>query len=207
VSFWNFLPPDEPKRTPLALPCVTRKTLLISKTLGIEGGQLLRPGRLRSPEGVQLRLRGNPHGRRGHAPRYQALLQADPELEPSAEAFPGATFSGREHRQLGCRCLLLLCTARSRQGGRGVHRGCRVPPVGTCTTLTAARFWRTRRDSRQLCGPHLRRRGRRCTTNPPTLVEIRAKVEKHINEHLPEACGRARSVSPSLRCWMELNDG
>ena len=43
VSFWNFLPPDELNAILTLYARVTQKTLLISKTLGIEGKKLLRP--------------------------------------------------------------------------------------------------------------------------------------------------------------------
>jgi len=43
VSFWNFLPPDELNSLLTLYTKVTQKTLLISKTLGIEGKKLLTP--------------------------------------------------------------------------------------------------------------------------------------------------------------------
>ena len=43
VSFWNFLPPDELNAILSLYSRVTQKTLLISKTLGIEGKKLLTP--------------------------------------------------------------------------------------------------------------------------------------------------------------------
>jgi len=43
VSFWNFLPPDELNAILSLYTKVTQKTLLISKTLGIEGRKLLTP--------------------------------------------------------------------------------------------------------------------------------------------------------------------
>ena len=43
VLFWNFLPPDELNALLTLYTKVTQKTLMISKTLGIEGKKLLRP--------------------------------------------------------------------------------------------------------------------------------------------------------------------
>ena len=43
VWFWNFLPPDELNEILSLYAKVTQKTLLISKTLGIEGKKLLTP--------------------------------------------------------------------------------------------------------------------------------------------------------------------
>src|SRR3972149_1779057 len=43
VAFWNFLPPEELNNILNLYRTVTRKTLLISKTFGIEGKKLLTP--------------------------------------------------------------------------------------------------------------------------------------------------------------------
>ena len=43
VAFWNFLPPDELNRLLSLYSTVTRKTLLTSETMGIEGRKLLTP--------------------------------------------------------------------------------------------------------------------------------------------------------------------
>ena len=43
IRFWNFLPPNELNRLLTLYSRVTRKTLLISRTLGIEGRKLLTP--------------------------------------------------------------------------------------------------------------------------------------------------------------------
>ena len=57
VSFWNFLPPDELDTILALYTKVTQKTLLISKTLGIEGKKLLTPeDDFDALRGVQPRL-------------------------------------------------------------------------------------------------------------------------------------------------------
>src|SRR5207249_2658279 len=43
VLFWNFLPPEELNAILSLYTKVTQKTLLISKTMGIEGRKLLTP--------------------------------------------------------------------------------------------------------------------------------------------------------------------
>src|SRR6185369_11474106 len=43
VEFWNFLPPDELDELLKLFQRVTSKTIVISRTLGIEGRQLLTP--------------------------------------------------------------------------------------------------------------------------------------------------------------------
>src|SRR5262249_53153593 len=104
VSFWNFLPPDELNAILTLYRTVTQKTLLISKTLGIEGKKLL------TPEDDYEALKEFNHAYEGTKTavedmhlEYQALLQADPELEARLTHLPGATFSGRKRPAKGVR--------------------------------------------------------------------------------------------------------
>jgi superfamily II DNA or RNA helicase len=76
VSFWNFLPPDELNALLTLYTKVTQKTLMISKTLGIEGKKLFRP------EDDYAALREFNHAYEGTKTaieemhlEYQALLQ------------------------------------------------------------------------------------------------------------------------------------
>ena len=48
---------------------------------------------------------------------------------------------------------------------------------------------------------------RKCTTEEKTLVEIRAKVEKHIKNTYLKRVDAPVGVKPALKCWMELNEG
>ena len=104
VSFWNFLPPDELNAILTLYTKVTQKTLLISKTLGIEGKKLL------TPEDDYEALKEFNHAYEGTKTavedmhlEYQALLQADPELEARLKRLPGAIFSGRKRPAKGAR--------------------------------------------------------------------------------------------------------
>jgi hypothetical protein len=96
VEFWNFLPPDELDELLRLFKRVTDKTLVISRTLGIEGRQLLTPddqfdpvkelneqcdGSLSDVE--QLRL------------EYQALVEQHPALAAELTGLPLKVFSGK----------------------------------------------------------------------------------------------------------------
>ena len=108
VNFWNFLPPDELNAILTLYTKVTQKTLLISKTLGIEGKKLL------TPEDDFDALKEFNHAYEGTRTavedmhlEYQALLQADPELEVHLKRLPGSTFSGRKRLTEGMRGVFL----------------------------------------------------------------------------------------------------
>ena len=125
VAFWNFLPPDELNQILSLYTTVTRKTLLISKTLGIEGKKLLRPeDDYDAAQGVQPRLRGLADRRGGHAPRIPGAPAG--RREPGGEdpeAARGGLQRARAPAEGRARGLLLLRAAGARQGEGGVHPG------------------------------------------------------------------------------------
>src|SRR5205823_10617870 len=97
VYFWNFLPPQELNAILTLYTRVTQKTLLISRTLGIEGKKLL------TPEDNYEALREFNHAYEGEKSvvedmhlEYQSLLNADPLLSTRLQRLPGAVFSGKE---------------------------------------------------------------------------------------------------------------
>ncbi len=207
VSFWNFLPPDELNAILTLYTKVTQKTLLISKTLGIEGKKLL------TPEDDFDALKEFNHAYEGTKTavedmhlEYQALLQSDPELESRLRRLPGSTFSGRK---------------RVAKGARGVFFCYALPALdkeaGEFTEEAGTTRWYLYDLDRDVI---LEEPGeivasirskpetpRACTTEEKTLVELRAKVEKHIKNTYLKRVDAPVGVRPALRCWMELNEG
>jgi hypothetical protein len=207
VSFWNFLPPEELNAIFTLYTRVTQKTLLISKTLGIEGKKLL------TPEDDYEALKEFNHAYEGTKTavedmhlEYQALLQADPELEARLKRLPDATFSGRK---------------RPAKGARGVFFCYALPALdkeaGEFTEEAGTTRWYLYDLDRDAIleepgeivanirsKPGTSRKG---TTEEKTLVEVRAKVEKHIKNSYLKRMDAPIGVKPTLRCWMELNEG
>jgi superfamily II DNA/RNA helicase len=102
VSFWNFLPPDELNAILTLYTRVTQKTLLISKTLGIEGRKLF------TPEDDYEALKEFNHDYEGTRTavedmhlEYQDMLKTDPALEERLRKLPGSVFSVRERPESG----------------------------------------------------------------------------------------------------------
>lgn len=207
VSFWNFLPPDELNAILTLYSKVTQKTLLISKILGIEGKKLL------TPEDDFEALKEFNHAYEGTKTaiedmhlEYQALLQGDPELEAHLKRLPGATFSGRE---------------RPAKGVRGVFFCYALPALdreaGEFTEEAGTTRWYLCDLDRDVIleEPHeivlsIRSKpntARKCSSEQKILVELRAKVEKHIRNTYLKRVDAPVGVKPALRCWMELNEG
>ena len=192
VSFWNFLPPDELNAILTLYTKVTQKTLLISTTLGIEGKKLL------TPKDNFAALKEFNHAYEGTKTavedmhlKYQALLQADPELEARLKRLPGTTFSGRK---------------RVAQGARGVFFCYTLPALdkeaGEFTEAAGTTRWYLYDLERKAILEEpgeivasIRSKpetSRRCTTEEKTLLQHpQADREAH-QKQLPEARGRPR---------------
>jgi len=206
VSFWNFLPPEELNAILTLYTRVTQKTLLISKTLGIEGKKLL------TPEDDYDALREFNHEYEGTKTaiedmhlEYQALLAADPDLEKRLSLLPGGTFSGRKRVQKGCRgvffCYALPALDR--------ERGAFTEEAGT------TRWYLHDLDRNAILEEpgeivaSIRSKPetpRSCSMPEPDLVELRGKIEKHIKNSYLKRVDAPIGVRATLRCWMELNE-
>ena len=228
VEFWNFLPPDELDELLRLFKRVTDKTLVISRTLGIEGRQLLTPddqfdpvkelneqcdGSLSDVE--QLRL------------EYQALVEQHPALAAELAGLPLKAFSGKT----------LVCPSTPSRGT--------APPCPYPTAVTGAVFfcYRIPRPDPNLIDTEsgqprwsdaagftvwacydlewkrvLTEPGamadwirsqpdtpRRCVLDRAALSALRQQVEKQlIAEHLRPLQAPV-GVGPILKCWMELS--
>jgi superfamily II DNA or RNA helicase len=207
VTFWNFLPPDELNALLTLYTKVTQKTLMISRTLGIEGKKLL------TPEDDYAALREFNHAYEGTKTvveemhlEYQALLQDQPELAARLNVLPGAFFSGRK---------------RPAKGTRGVFFCYALPALDKETnefteTAGTTRWYLYEMEKSAIleepgeiieslrCKPNT---PRRCITEEKTLKDIRASVLKHIKDTYLKRVDAPVGVKPALKCWMEINEG
>ena len=207
VSFWNFLPPEELNTILTLYRRVTQKTLLISKTLGIEGRKLLTPDDdfdalkefNHAYEGIRTAVEDM------HL-EYQALLQADPELESRLKRLPSATFSGRERVSEGMRGVFLCYALPALDKETGEF----TEEVGTTRWYLYDLDRDAILDEPGEIVASIRAKPdtpRKCTTDENTLIEIRAKVDKQIKNTYLKRIDAPVGVKPSLKCWMELNEG
>jgi len=207
VWFWNFLPPDELNEILSLYTRVTQKTLLISKTLGIEGKKLF------TPEDDYEALKEFNHAYEGMRTaveemhlEYQALLQDDPELETRLRAFPGAIFSGRKKLARGIRGVFFCYALPALDKEKNEF----TEEAGT------TRWYLYDLDREAILEEpgeiveSIRSKPgtpRRCTTEDQTLLDVRKKIEKHIKNTYLKRVDAPVGVKPRLRCWMELNGG
>jgi hypothetical protein len=186
---------------------VTQKTLLISKTLGIEGKKLLTPeDDYEALKEFNQAYEGTKTAIEDMHLEYQALVQDDPGLEARLKMLPGATFSGRK---------------RLVKGARGVFFCYALPALDKeanefTEAAGTARWYLYDLDRDTILEEpgeivaSVRSKPntpRKCTTDEQTLVDVRTKIEKHIKNTYLKRVDAPIGVKPSLKCWMELNEG
>lgn len=217
ILFWNFLPPDELNELLSLYSCVTHKTLRISKTLGIEGGKLIRhDDEYEDLKHFNESYEGTPSQEEQMRLELDRLFAADPKLEEHLRALPGRIFSGREHPKPGTRALFLCFRMPERTTAAATEAG-REAPEQWSTDTGPCRWYLY--DLAQTgpssiienvpeiadiirCKPD---QPRHCTVERPLLTEIRRKVETHIkNTYLKQIQAPVDAPKPVLKCWMEL---
>ena len=136
---------------------------------------------------------------------YQALLQADPDLEARLARFPGAIFSGRK---------------RSAKGVHGVFFCYALPALDKEKNEFTEEAGTTRwylydldretilEESGEIVASIRSKPGtpRHCTTEENTLLDVRQQIEKHIKNSYLKRVDAPVGVKPRLCCWMELNE-
>ena len=205
VWFWNFLPPEELNEILSLYTRVTQKTLLISRTLGIEGKKLL------TPEDDYAALKEFHHAYEGTRTavedmhlEYQALLQADPELEARLTRFPGAIFSGRKRPAKGVRGVFFCYALPALDKEKNEF----TEEAGTARWYLYDLDRETILEEPGEIVASIRSKPttpRKSVTEEKTLIEIRSKIERHIKNSYLKRVQAPIGTRPSLKAWMELN--
>lgn len=204
VWFWNFLPPGELNSLLSLYKTVTRKTLLISETLGIEGKKLLTPDdEYDALKEFNAEYEGSKSATEEMHLKYQELLRKDPELDKRLRAFPGSVFSGRK---------------RVARASRGVFFCYALPALGPdseeFTEEAGHTGWYLYDMDREAIFEDAGAidksiaskpsTPRKCKAEQSVLLDIRRKVESHIKNTYLKAIDAPIGVGPRLVCWMEL---
>jgi hypothetical protein len=208
VSFWNFLPPDELEDLLKLYRKVSHKTLLISKTLGIEGKKLLKPDDdFEALREFNTAYEGETSQIEDLHLEYQRLLEGNPDLEQRLIGFPSAVFSGRAH-EAGAPVGLFLCY-------RLPALDAEVNEFTLEAGVTTWYFVGLDDDNEVLEDPakiaeYVRsdpKTPRQTSIDPDVLIGARDRVEKHIKDGYLKRVDAPVGVRPSLKCWMEVNEG
>lgn len=204
VEIHNFLPPDELDVLLKLYERVAFKTLLISKTLGIEGRRFLRPDDdFEALKEFNAAYEGTTTAGELLHLEFQKLVQEHPGLEEKLSSLPRGLFSGRRSSTAGA----FFCYE--------------LPALDTTTgsfTLTAGTTrWYLRRPDASVVeneaaiaevvrsGPETERV---LSTPHKDLLAAKRDVEKHIrNTYLRALDVPIDAPKPALVGWLDLGQG
>ena len=212
VEYWNFLPPGELDELLNLFKKVSNKTLLISKTLGIEGKKLLHPeDDFAALRDFDHQFEGEPTALETMHLEYQRLLATHPDLPERLQALPSRVFSGKVHLQPGTQAVFFCFALPGKD-----HAVTAPEQESDAWTMAAGRTeWllldlqsgNVLHDAAAIdavihCEPET---PRHCQIAQATLSEVRAKVEKHLKNGYLRQVQAPLGVVPQLIAWMELN--
>lgn len=205
VAYWNFLPPSEINELLSLYKTVTRKTLMISETMGIEGKKLLtKEDELRALKEFNTAYEGERSLEETLHLDLQEMLVSDEQLQSRLNTMPGAAFSGRK---------------KPKKGTQGVFFCYRLPAWDNneeewSTGAGVTQWYLYEIDSQEIneglessiksvrCEPP---EPRACSMEHPTLKEIRNAVRSHIKNTYLKSLNAPPHAKPELVCWMEIN--
>ena len=223
VQFWNFLPPGELDDLLRLFQRVTNKTLIISRTLGIEGSQLLTPDDAFDPiKELNEQVDGTLSNLEMLRLEYDALLEQHPDLAATLPALPLKVFSGRRGARPGAARTAFFCYRIPRPDPalvsvNGEENGAGAAGAGGLRWSETAGFtvWLAYHlDSKRILTDagaiaDLIRSGpdtpRHCEIAQADLTEARRMMEKKLTADYLKTLQAPLGVSPVLKCWMEIN--
>lgn len=210
IAFWNFLPPDDLENLLRLYQRVSHKTLTISRTVGIEGRQLLKPDDEYDPlKDFNAAYEGRTSLIEDLHLEYQQMQKDQPDLAERLDTLPGRVFSGKEHPQRGTRAVF-FCYRIKRPDFSVVTEGdleWTEEAGDTRWLLYLIEDGRILEEPRDIVDAirSVPTTPRVTTGERELLSEIRAKVEKHIkNTHLKRLQAPI-GVKPILKTWLELS--
>ncbi len=204
VIYWNFLPPSELNVLLSLYEKVTKKTLLISKTFGIEGRKLL------TPEDDYETLKEFNQGYEGTPTllemmhlEYQELVKADETLPARLQNLPLKIFSGKSHPSPEAKAVFFCYSIP----GEDAQTEEWTEDAGS------ARWYLYDLNTEKIIEePTEILEYIRCSRDTPitramakeTLKEIRKKMDSHVrNTHL-KFIQAPMGVKATIKAWMEL---
>ena len=212
IIYWNFLPPDELETLLNLYNKVSRKTLRISKTFGIEGGKLL------TPQDNFEALREFNHAYEGATTpvekmhlEYQGLMEEFPDLNERLSRLPGKVFSGKQHPRTGTRAIFFCYALPGPEAGKDQDKT-DAEQWSEDAGVTGWYFYDLGKnkiiDDASEIAEFIRSSPEtpRYTDLPQSsLSEIRLTVEKHIKNSYFKRLQAPVGVKATLKAWMELS--
>ncbi len=213
VVYWNFLPPEELDELLRLYSRVSKKTLRISKTFGIEGRKLLKPeDDYEALREFNADYEGSPTQLEQMHLEFQQLLRDNPGLEDRLRLLPLKVFSGKKHPSIDAKAVFFCYALPARPVGDSASQD------GTAEQWSIDQghvnwYLYSLETGEITCEPgdivgvirSTPETPRHCTIERKTLSSIRAEIEKHIKNTYLKQVQAPVGVKPVLKAWMELS--
>lgn len=198
--YWNFLPPAELEKLLSLYETVSRKTLRISKTFGIEGKKLLTPDDdYEALKDFNSQYEGETSGEEEIALAYQELMNQNPDYEKEVSALPKKIYSGKSSGYAGCFFCYELPTKLANgewSNGNGLYRWYLLDSKSGTISEQIYDIWTIIK----------------CDASEKRVLKIsedefktsRKTVEDYIKKSYMRAIQAPIGIKPRLVTWMEL---
>lgn len=199
--YWNFLPPTELEQLLNLYQTVSKKTLRISKTFGIEGKKLLTPeDDFEALKEFNSQYEGETSWDEEMALAYQKLLTAQPDYPDLAASMPKKMYSGKQASTFTgfffCYELPMKRTDGTWSDGDGWYRWYMLDPETNKVIASTYDIWKAIQ-----CTPE---EPRKIHTNEVGFVKARKTIENYIKKNYMRSVQVPLGVKPRLVTWMEL---
>lgn len=199
--YWNFLPPKELEKLLALYRTVSKKTLRISKTFGIEGRKLLTPeDDYEALKEFNSQYEGTPSADEEIALAYQELLEQNPGYEETVIALPKKMHSGK---LASTRKGIFFCyelPSKRADGtwteGDGMYRWYLLDPENNTITDQTYEIWKAIRCEKD--------EPRFINVTQDEFSELKKKIDNHIKKNYMRAVQAPLGVKPRLVTWMQL---
>lgn len=199
--YWNFLPPSELEQLLSLYHTVSKKTLRISKTFGIEGKKLLTPeDDYEALKEFNSQYEGETSADEEIALAYQQLLEDNPDYEELLPSMPKKMYSGKlASTRKGYFFCYELPTKRSDDtwsDGDGLYKWYLVDMDNNVITDQTYEIWKA-----ILCE---KEEPRVLTITEDNFKVAKKKIDAHIKKNYMRAVQAPIGVKPRLVTWMQL---
>lgn len=199
--YWNFLPPSELEQLLNLYQTVSKKTLRISKTFGIEGKKLLTPeDDFDALKEFNSQYEGETSWDEEMALAYQELLATHPEYPDIVESLPKKMYSGKQASTFTgfffCYELPMKHPDGTWTNGDGWYRWYMIDPESRKVIESAYDIWKAIQCTSD--------EPRKLYTDESGFANARKIIENHIKKNYMRSVQAPLGVRPRLVTWMEL---
>lgn len=212
IVYWNFLPPEELDSLLRLYNRVNRKTLVISRTFGIEGRKLLTPDDEFDPiKEINEQYEGQESESEALRLEYEELTRDHPELAAGLPDLPLKVFSGRKSPSSGVRAVFFCFRIPHPdpslvESPDGAARWSET--AGSTVWLCTDPEGKTIADSPRAIADLIRSQPDtpvHHTLDRAGLAKLREKLEKELIKTHLRPLQAPIGVWPVLKAWMEVS--